>query len=252
VAVDLGKIHPAALTDGHEAGVITARRLRAAHQYTAQRLAELQEKQAGKQKGSRRWKQLQRRKSRFLAREKKRTRDVEHKVSRAVVDYVVERTAGTRAIGDGRNVADGERMGAKSQQKIGLWSQGKTRAYITYKGQAEGIAIELIDEHDTSKTCPRCRRQYKPTGRVYRCPKCGLVAHRDAVGSVNILSRTVHGALAKILPPPLAATKYRYPALVSRQGKRSPMDTGYMARGARPCEKLPGCSPCGVSLGTNG
>src|SRR5215470_10440567 len=41
VAVDLGEIHPAALTDGKEAVVITARRLRAARQYTAKRLAEL-------------------------------------------------------------------------------------------------------------------------------------------------------------------------------------------------------------------
>jgi hypothetical protein len=85
----------------------------------------------------------------------------------------------------------------------------------------------LVNEHDTSKTCPRCGRQYKPHGRVYRCPTCGLVAHRDAVGAVNILSRKVHDELAKIVPPPLRATKYRYPAW---QGKRSPLDTGYMAR----------------------
>jgi putative transposase len=230
VAVDLGEIHPAALTDGTEAVVITARRLRAAHQYTAKRLAELQEQQAHKQKGSRRWKQLQARKSRFLAQQKKRTRDIEHKVSRAVVDYAVERKAGMLAIGDVRDVADGKRMAAKSQQKIGLWSHGQMRAYITYKAQAEGISVELIDEHATSKTCPRCAHQYKPRGRVYRCPKCGLVAHRDIVGSVNMLSRKVHGELAKIVPPPLPATTYRYPAWITRRGKRSPLDTGQVTR----------------------
>lgn len=236
VAVDLGEIHPAALTDladGHEAVVITARRLRATHQYTAKRLAEIQAKQARKQKGSSRWKRLQRRKSRFLAEQKRRTRDLEHKVSRAVVDYAVERQAGILAIGDVRDVADGKRLRKTEQQKIALWSHGKTRQYITYKAQAEGIAVELIDEHDTSKTCPRCGHQYKPRGRVYRCPKCGLVAHRDVVGSVNILSRKVHGELAKLLPPPLLATMYRYPAWVarqSRQGKRSPLDTGQVAR----------------------
>jgi putative transposase len=213
VAVDLGEIHPAALTDGKEAIVITARRLRAARQYTAKRLSELQEQQSRMQKGSRRWKKLQRRKGRFLAQQKKRTRDIEHKVSRAVVDEAVARGAGMLAIGDIRDVAD-----------------GNVRQYITYKAQAAGIQVELVDEHDTSKTCPRCKRQYKPTERVYRCPRCGLVAHRDAVGAVNILSRQVHGEIAHILPPPLAATKDRYPALVSRQGKRSPLDTGHMAR----------------------
>jgi putative transposase len=231
VAVDLGEIHPAALTDGHEAVVISARRLRATHQYTAKRLAEIHAKQAGKTKGSCRWRRLQRRKSRFLARQKQRARDIEHKVSRAVVDWAAERKAGTLAVGDVRDVADGKRMGAKSQQKIGMWSHGIVRQYLTYKAQAAGIHVELVDEHETSKTCPRCGRQYKPCGRIYRCPgnACGLVAHRDVVGSVNILSRKVHGEVAKILPPALSATKYRHP---SWTGKRSPLDTGHVARSA--------------------
>ncbi|HEV8189926.1 MAG TPA: RNA-guided endonuclease TnpB family protein [Ktedonobacterales bacterium] len=240
VAVDLGEIHPAALTDGKEAVVITARRLRAARQYAAKRLSELQEKQAGKKKGSRRWKQPQRCKSRFLAQQKKRTRDIEHKVSQAVVNYAVERGAGRLAVGDVRDIADGKRMTAKSQQKIGLWSHGNVRQYITYKAQAAGIQVELVDEHDTSKTCPRCKRQHKPMGRIYRCPRCGLVAHRDAVGAVNMLSWRVHGEIAHILPPPLAATKYRCPALVSRQGKRSPLDTGHMARRGIPLREAAG------------
>jgi putative transposase len=226
VAVDLGEIHPAAMTDGTAAVVVTARRLRAARQYTMKRVGEIISEQSAKKQGSRRWKQLQARKNRFLAYQKRRTRDIEHKVSRAVVDYAVERKAGTIAIGDVRDIADGKRMSAKTQQKIGLWSHGNVRQYITYKAKAEGISVDLVDEHDTSKTCPRCAHQYKPRGRVYRCPTCGLVAHRDAVGAVNILSRTMHGTLAKIVPPPLHATTYRYPAWVSRQGKRSPSDTG--------------------------
>jgi putative transposase len=229
IAVDLGEIPPAAMTDGKEAVVVTARRLRAACQYTVKRVGEIVSKQSTKQKGLRRWRKLQARKNRFLAQQRKRARDIEHKVSRAVVDYAVERRAGMIALGDVRDIADGTGLAAKSQQKIGLWSHGKTREYITYKVKAEGILVELIDEHDTSKTCPRCERKYKPKGRVYRCPGCGLVAHPDAVGSVNILSRKKHGQLATLLPPPLHATKYRYPALVSTQpgqAKRSPLDSG--------------------------
>jgi putative transposase len=227
VAVDLGEIHPAALTDGSEAIVISARRLRAVRQYTAKRLSEIRSAQDHKDKGSRRWRRLQRRKNRFLAQQKRRTCDIEHKVSRAVVEWARERQAGTLAIGDVRGVADGKRLAAKSQQKIGLWSLDKARDYITYKAKAAGITVELVDEHNTSKTCPRCGRQNKPRGRVYRCSGCGLVAHRDVVGSVNILSRKAHGELAKILPPPLAATKYRHP---SWTGKRSPLDMGHVAR----------------------
>jgi putative transposase len=115
VAVVLGEIHPAGLTDGKAAMVISARRLRATRQYTAKRLSEMQAKLSCTQKGARRWKRLQRRKSRFLAHQDRRTRDNEHKVSRTVVDWAKEHKADALAIGDVRDVADGKRMAAKSQ-----------------------------------------------------------------------------------------------------------------------------------------
>ncbi|HSK87905.1 MAG TPA: transposase, partial [Anaerolineales bacterium] len=81
--VDLGEIHPAAVSDGEESVIFSARQLRSLAQYSNKRMAELQQKQAGKVKGSRRWKRIQRRKNRFLAQQKRRKRDIEHKVSRA-------------------------------------------------------------------------------------------------------------------------------------------------------------------------
>ncbi len=117
VAVDLGEIHPVAATDGQEAVIFSARQLRSTYQYTAKRLAELRRKQDAKQKGSRRWKRLQRRKNRFQAQQKRRVRDIQHKVSRAAVNWAVERQAGTLVIGDVRDVADGKRLNTKSQQK---------------------------------------------------------------------------------------------------------------------------------------
>jgi putative transposase len=234
-AVDLGEIHPATLTDGNEAVVICARRLRATYQYTSKRMAELKSRQDHKQKGSRRWKRLQRRKSRFLAQQNRRARDIEHKVSHAVVQWAAARDVGTLAVGDVRDVADGKRLKKEQQQKIGLWSHGRQRQYITYKAAAVGIRVMLVDEHHTSKTCPACGHQYKPRGRVYRCPvkTCGFVGHRDAVGSVNILSRYLYGAVGQMRPPPLSATMYRHPAWVSRQGKRSRLDTPELARSIR-------------------
>lgn len=150
-ACDLGEIHPAALTDGKETVIITCRALRANQQYTAKRLSELRAKQDRKRKGSRGWKRLQRRKTRFLAKQRRRARDLEHKSSRAVVKWAKERGVGTLVIGDVRDVADGKHLAAKSQQKVGLWSHGRQRQYITYKAEAAGISITLCDEAYTSQ-----------------------------------------------------------------------------------------------------
>jgi putative transposase len=230
-AVDLGEIHPAALTDGQETVIITCRALRANQQYTAKRLSELRAKQHRKKQYSRSWKRLQRRKNRFLAKQKRRARDLEHKVSRAVVSWAKERQVSTLVIGDVRDVADGKRLNTKSQQKIGLWSHGRQRSYITYKAAVAGIAVSLVEEAYTTQTCPgilpdgtSCLQCYKPKGRVYRCPACGFTAHRDGVGAANLLSQYYTGEPGHVLPPP---EKYRHPFA----GKRSRPDTAELASG---------------------
>lgn len=107
VAVDLGEIHPAAATDGSQTVIITCRAMRANQQYTAKRLSELRMKQDRTKKRSRRWKRLQRRKHRFLTKQRRRARDLEHKSSRVVVKFAQERHASTLVIGDVRDVAEG-------------------------------------------------------------------------------------------------------------------------------------------------
>lgn len=225
-AIDLGEIHPATITDGTEAVVVSCRQLRAQSQHTAKNLASLQQKQSRHRKGSRRWKKLQRRKTRFLAKQKRRRRDIEHKVSRAVVDFAIENKVGTLAIGDVRDVADGKRLNKKSQQKISNWSHGEMRTYIGYKAEALGITVlDNVDEAYTSQTCARCGNRYKPKGRVYTCPTCGSIAHRDVQGAANILSRFLYNELALV---PVVRPKYRHPVL---RGKRS--SPGHGARSSR-------------------
>jgi putative transposase len=216
-AGDLGEIHPITLTDGEEAAVISCRQLRAQSQHTNYILSKIQAKQARHQQGSRRWWRLERRKRRFLEKQEKRKRDLEHKVSRAAVDWCVEHQVGTLALGDVRDVADGKRLNTKSQQKISNWSHGKLRRFIGYKAEAAGITVEdKVDEAYTSQTCAGCGNRHKPKGRVYTCSTCGSVVHRDVQGAANILSRFLYGELAKVPVP--KAPKYRHPVV---RGKRS-------------------------------
>ena len=156
-----------------------------------------------------------------------------------MVDWAVERKAGTIVIGDVRNIANGKRLNRKSQQKVGNWSHGKQRKYITYKAAAQGIEVVLQSEAYTSQTCPQCGHRSKPTGREYWCRRCGFLGHRDMVGASNILSRTLHGELGQVKPS--STIKYRqpfgraekreieWPFTREREGKRSPLDTGQVA-----------------------
>src|SRR6266540_2666708 len=93
--VDLGEVHPAAITDGQNAMIVSCRELRSLNQYWNKRLAKLKSLQAKKQKHSRRWWRIQSRINRFLAQNKQQRRDLEHKISRAVVDWSVLHRVGT-------------------------------------------------------------------------------------------------------------------------------------------------------------
>lgn len=129
--VDLGEIHPAVGSDLSQAVVFSARELRAVIQYRNKKLAETAQLQSWCKKKSRRWWRLQRRKNQVRACCERKIRDILHKVSRAVVDWAIERQARLIVIGDVRDVGKGKRLACKSQQKISQWPHGQLRRYIT-------------------------------------------------------------------------------------------------------------------------
>jgi len=210
-AIDLGEIHPATMTDGQEAVIVSCRKLRSDRQHGFKQLAKFQTAQAALTKKSRRWWRLQKRKNRFLAKQALRRRDSEHKISHAVVQWAVDHQIGTLVIGDVRTIADGKRLRALSQQKISSWSHGKLRRYLNDKAERHGITVnDKIDERYSSQTCPSCGNRHKPQGRIYRCANkdCGAIVHRDVVGATNILSRFVYGEVGKMAPPQRVQVSY--------------------------------------------
>ena len=136
-------------------------------------------------------------------------RDMEHKISRAIVDVAVDQEASTIAIGDVRDIADGVDCGKVQNGRMSRWNHGKVRTFVKYKAEAEGIKVELVNEAYSTQTCPQCTHRHKPKGRNYSCPACRFQAHRDVVGMVNILSRFKTGDVGKIPAP--SETKYRIP-----------------------------------------
>ena len=222
LAADLGEIHPAAVANEQgEVVIFSARDLRALNQYRHKKLASLQARIARKQKRSRRWKRLTRRKTYLLARNNRQRRDIEHKVTRAITNHARAQQAKRLVVGDVRDIGTGKRLNATAQQKVSGWSHGRQIQYLTYKLAAFGIALERQSEAYSSKTCPCCGAPNKPHGRRYRCSGCGFVGHRDAVGAANQVSKAVYGSYGRIQPRTI---RYRRPF------RRSSPEPGHVAR----------------------
>ena len=201
LAIDLGEIHPMAVANEQgEVVIFSARALRSVNQYRNKKLSGLQRAQSAKVRRSRAWRKLQRRKVKFLARNKRQRRDIEHKVTRAVANYAVAQKANRVVVGDIRDIADGKRLNAKSQQKIANWSHGKQIKFLEYKLVTNSIALDRQDESYSTQTCPMCGALNKPKGRVYRCSNCGFVAPRDASAACNQESRALYGCYGRIQP----------------------------------------------------
>lgn len=227
VSVDLGEIHPAVVGDEQEATIVTCRARRHQAQGHAKRLATMAAALSRKKKGSRRFKKLVRAKSRMKAHHDRVIHDMEHKVSRAIVNVAIERQASTIAMGDIRDIGDEVNLGKQSNQKISGWNHGQIQKLVEYKAATEGIKLELVDEKYTSQTCPNCQHRHKPKGRNYRCPACKFQSHRDVVGQVNILSVFKTGAPGNIPAP--AVVKHSVPYNI-RRTLRCP-DTGQFKKG---------------------
>jgi putative transposase len=229
VAVDLGEIHPAAVCDQDQAIVVSARALRASHRRRNDALSALAAKQATCVKRSRRWCRLQRSKHKVRRHAERRIRDINHKVSRAVVDFAFARKAGTVVIGDVRDIADGIDKGKTHNRRTSNWTHGQLRQYITYKAASLGMETVLQDERYTSQTCPCCGNRRKQSGRVYTCRQCAWVGNRDGqVGAANLLSAHLFGSLARVQVKHIA---YRHPYST---GKRTLADTQHVANGVAP------------------
>jgi putative transposase len=84
------------------------------------------------------------------------------------------------------------------------WSHKHVADRLRWTAEEYGIKIERISEAYTSQTCPRCRsRHSQRLLRGFRCLDCGLEAHRDAVGVVNMAARCGEHAVRPMAWPML-------------------------------------------------
>ena len=193
--IDLGEIHIAAVaTTRRQAFIISGRLLRSCKRLRNKRHGAYSSLLAHCTPGSRRARQLRKRKRQASATLVRQQRDVLHQASRKVVTYCQEESVGRIFVGDVRDVQDGVHRGANNQ-KIAQWPHGQFYDYLVDKARRNGIHVGYIDEGGSTITCSACgqRQMSAPRRRTARCTGCGVLHHRDANGAANICSRGCYG-----------------------------------------------------------
>jgi len=189
--IDLGEKHLAAAATEDDTFLLNGGELRALRKYQNQTKAKLQEKIGRKKRGSNRWKKLVESKNRQLDHIDNKITDLLHKLSRKLIEMLLERGVSTVVIGELKGVRDDMDYGPRMNQRLHQWAHGRFADYVEYKAEEAGMDVEYISEEYTSQTCPKCGNRQKQSGRGYSCAVCEFEAHRDAVGAHNIRKKYV-------------------------------------------------------------
>lgn len=111
-----------------------------------------------------------------------RVKDINHKVSRSIVDYAKSHCLAIVLEDLGKISKKGK---AKRYVQKSQWSFYQLETFIKYKAALLGIPIYFVNPAYTSQVCSRCGSINKPNGKNYKC-SCSHFDHRDSNAAFNI------------------------------------------------------------------
>jgi putative transposase len=228
--VDLGEKHLAAVTTSDDSFLLNGGELRALRKYQNQTKAKLDAKIDRKEKGSNRFWKLVESKNKQLDHIDNKITDLLHKLSRRLIEMLLERGVSTVVIGELKGIRDNADQGSRINQRLDQWAHRRFADYVEYKAKEVGMDVKYEDEEDTSKTCPQCgtAKSSHKEGRSFDCSECEYKAHRDAVGAWNIrkkyvseeTERSVSSCLPGAMTSPSGVRFHSHLQCSSRSGDR--------------------------------
>ena len=129
-------------------------------------------------------------------RESRIVKDINHKVSRKIVDTAKESGKGIK-LEDLTGISNGKHNTKSFRYAKNSWSFYQLQSQIEYKAKLLGVEVAYVDPAYTSKSCSRCGLIGDRNKKSFKCPHCGHVDHADSNAGFNIAKRPCIGRSAK-------------------------------------------------------
>jgi len=84
-----------------------------------------------------------------------------------------------------------------------FWSFNYIVQRLKCTAQEYSIRVKEVSEYKTSSRCIRCGSEnIERKGRLFKCLECGLEAHRDAIGVLNMANLQYEGTAIRVMTHP--------------------------------------------------
>lgn len=121
-------------------------------------------------------------------RESRIVKDLNHKISRKIVDMAQEQHAAL-VFEELNGIRKTRKQHRSFKYALHSWSFFQLQTFVEYKAKLLGVPVLYIDPAYTSQDCSRCGVRGQRIGKNFKCPICGHVDHADVNAAFNIALR---------------------------------------------------------------
>jgi putative transposase len=118
-------------------------------------------------------------------RESNIVKDINHKISRKVVNYAKKHNCGIK-LEDLTGIRNNKKQAKSFKVHLNSWAYYQLQQFIGYKAQLAGVCVAYVEPAYTSKTCHKCGLIGNRNSKAFECPHCGHTAHSDVNAAWNI------------------------------------------------------------------
>jgi putative transposase len=134
-------------------------------------------------------KKLLKKVKKLKGKERRKVNQQLHIIANQIVAYVKQFSKPIIVMEDLNGIRNNFKKSKKLNRRFHSLPFRKLQIIIEYKALLEGIEVKYLTKKETrgtSKTCHRCGHVAQVKGRVFKCPKCGLIYNRDLNACINI------------------------------------------------------------------